>query len=412
MQPLGPVRLSNAVLTLPRASALISNWQVGQIVAATVASRPQSGHVTLRIGNQLVQAQTANTGLQQGQKLELQIVDLGRVPSLRVLTTGASDAVRTALRSALPRQQPVSTVLAELVRITARPADTQPAVANMARTVLARVPQQTQLTNSEGLRQAVRDSGHFLESRIASSTDAPPDLSRDLKANLLRLLNVLRQSAANIGPENKAQPQQNSPARQSTPSGPAADGRNVPPAAARNLAPGQATSHAARPVAATTDATPLPRLNLVEQTEASLARIRVNQLSSTTPERPLTPEWLLEIPVRRGEQLDTWHFHIQQDADGTGDDQTTDRNWSVVLRFNLPGMGPMEARVGLSGDTVSTIFAAEQENILPVLEEHFPHLRSRLEEQGLDVAHLACHQGDISLPMPSTESGGLVDEKA
>ena len=72
----------------------------------------------------------------------------------------------------------------------------------------------------------------------------------------------------------------------------------------------------------------------------------------------------------------------------------------------------MEARVGLSGDTVSTTFVAEQENILPVLEAHLPHLRSRLEEQGLDVAHLTCHQGESTLPMPLTESGGLVDEKA
>ena len=92
---------------------------------------------------------------------------------------------------------------------------------------------------------------------------------------------------------------------------------------------------------------------------------------------------------------------------GNGVGQPDAHNGQVKRR-----LAPMEARVGLCGDIVSTIFVAEQEAIVPVLEQHLPHLRSRFIEQGLDVAHLACHQGESDLPTPSTGRGGLVDEKA
>lgn len=411
MQPSGPVRLSNAIVTLPRATALISNWQVGQIIAATVASDSRSGQVSLRIGNQFVQARTTGAGLSHGQKLDLQVVELGRIPSLRILTPGSSDAVRAALRSALPRQQPVSGLLSELVRIAAQPAGLKPAVADATGKLLARSATQSQLTNPEGLRQAIRDSGHFLESRLAGATGTAPGLSRDMKANLLRLLSALRQSSASIAPEfssPRGQPRPTAPAGQTATQ---TDNRSTPAPAAKQPAANQAPAPAPRSGMDTGARVPVPKPGLIEHTEAALARIRVNQLSSTAPERPLTPDWLLEIPVRRGEQFDTWSFQIQQHPDSQARDGVTESRWSVVLRFELPGSGPMEARIGLVGDTVSTTFIAEQDATLPVLKTHFSHLQDRLENQGLSVARLECFPGAIKPPLPPGARSGLVDEQ-
>src|SRR5690606_2967357 len=58
----------------------------------------------------------------------------------------------------------------------------------------------------EGLRQALRDSGLLLESKLArpglSGRLAAPsgELARDFKANLLRLIQVVREHTANSAP--------------------------------------------------------------------------------------------------------------------------------------------------------------------------------------------------------------------
>ena len=414
MHPTGPIGPSKSVLFLTRADALSRNWQVGQIVAATVTSRPQSGQVTLRIGIEQVQAQPGNLKLQPGQKLELQVVELGRVPSLRVIRTERPDPVRAALRSALPRQQPLSNLFSQLVQLLARPANTSPVVVEIARSLIARLPDHRQLSSAEGLRQALRDSGLLLESRLASHRRPKPDLSQDLKANLLRLIDALRNLAANIGPE-KARPGPDPSLTRPLPPAPMpASGQttksdlaqveraptgNVRESPGRVLLPAPAGQAAAR-------------LDLAEQAESALARMRVNQLSSLNQDRPVSPEWLVELPVRRGEQIDTWQLHVRRDGTAEQGNNSPDHGrWSAVLQFDLPNLGAMEARVNLTGETISSVFIAETEGAVPVVEKHLPHLRSRLEALGLEVARLGCRQGKSSTPPRAAQSGSLLDEQ-
>jgi flagellar hook-length control protein FliK len=72
----------------------------------------------------------------------------------------------------------------------------------------------------------------------------------------------------------------------------------------------------------------------------------------------------------------------------------------------------MEARVNLTGETISSVFIAEAQAAVPVVEKHLPHLRSRLEALGLEVARLGCHQGESSSPPHAAQSGSLLDEQA
>ena len=414
MHPTGPIGPSKSVLILTRADTLVRNWQVGQIVAATVTSRPQSGHVTLRIGIQQVQAQAGNINLQQGQRLELQVVELGRVPSLRVIGTVRPDPVRAALRSALPRQQPLSTLFSQLAQLLAKPASISPVVAEVARNLIARLPDHRQLSSAEGLRQALRDSGLLLESRLASHGRRTPDLTQDLKANLLRLIDALRNLAANIGPEktrpgphpnlSRPLPPAAMPASAPTTQAelarlPGTPARNVPESPGRDLLPAPASQA-------------VPRLDLAEQVESALARIRVNQLSSLNQDRAAASEWLVELPARRGDQIDTWQLQVRRDdTSKQGDNRPNDGRWSAILQFDLPNLGAMEARVNLTDETISSVFIAECEGAVAVVEKHLPHLRSRLEALGLEVARLGCRQGEASTQPRAAQSGSLLDEQ-
>jgi hypothetical protein len=154
------------------------------------------------------------------------------------------------------------------------------------------------------------------------------------------------------------------------------------------------------------------RADLLMQTEAALTRIHLNQLASLPKEgeRRLV-EWLFDIPVRRGEDIDLWSARLFRDADRSN--ENTDRPqplWSVQLAFDLPGLGPVQAQISLRGETVSTHFRAAQPETLPLLQAHLHELRRAMQAAGLDVDVIECRAGRI--PEESRPNRGpLIDEQ-
>ena len=413
MPSTGPIVPYKPASSLTTGDVLTRNWRVGQILAATVTSRSPSGEATLRIGTQQVQAQAGNINLYAGQRLELQVVALGHVPALRLIKTDPPDPVRVALRNALPCQRPLSHLFSQLAQLLTRPGNASPMVLEMARNLIGRLPDYRQLSSTEGLRRTLCNSGLLLESRLASNSTPQADLTQDLKANLLRLIDALRNLAATITPA-RARPgsglSRSSAAAQSSASAGTTKSDSAPP---QRILSGEVREPAGRVLLAAAGVQPLPSLDLVEHAESALARIRLNQLSSLNQDRSLSAEWLVEVPVRRGEQIDTWQLHLRRDGTGKQDNnKPAEDKWSAVLQFVLPNLGSMEVRVKLAGETISTAFVAETDATVPVLEKHLPHLRCRLEALGLKVMHLGCHQGASSTAPSVAQRSSLLDEQA
>jgi flagellar hook-length control protein FliK len=155
------------------------------------------------------------------------------------------------------------------------------------------------------------------------------------------------------------------------------------------------------------------RTDLLQQAEAALARIQLHQLAALPREgeRGLL-EWLFELPIRRGEDIDLWSMRVF--AEHRQKQQETRQqtpNWSVQLAFDLPGLGPMQVQLQLAGEQVSTRFWAEHQDTLPLLREHMHELRQALSEAGLDVGELECQPG----PRPAVKTSNnqaLIREKA
>ena len=114
------------------------------------------------------------------------------------------------------------------------------------------------------------------------------------------------------------------------------------------------------------------RLDLLQQTEAALGRIHLNQLASLPREAEhRLVEWLFDIPVRRGDTIDLWSARVYRDSDD--ESQQRDRptvQWRVQLAFDLPGLAPMQAQISLQGESVATRFWATEASTLPLLREH------------------------------------------
>ncbi|VAW77046.1 hypothetical protein MNBD_GAMMA15-1048 [hydrothermal vent metagenome] len=136
---------------------------------------------------------------------------------------------------------------------------------------------------------------------------------------------------------------------------------------------------------------------LLRQTEAALARVQLHQLASQPrdAERSLL-EWLLELPVRRGDEIDLWSMRIAREKqENAAEKQKPQRRWSVQLAFDLPGLGPVQAQVTLNGEQVSTRFWTGNEEALPLFQEHLQELHNMLGNVGLEVGELDCVPGSI-----------------
>lgn len=182
-----PQLANTATLTI-KAPPEIRNWQVGTILQAVTKSPSQNGQVTLQLGGQTLEAKTP-VPLQAGQPLTLEVIKQGQLPLLRILPS-ATNITEQAMRQALPRQDSLTPLLANLTQLTAgTPRETLPATLLQAmRSFLKILPESRQLTSAEGLRRSLQNSGIFLESRLRSASgSSTPALQQDLKAGLLRL---------------------------------------------------------------------------------------------------------------------------------------------------------------------------------------------------------------------------------
>jgi len=464
--------LAAATRTLP------GQWQVGQLLQATV-TESRTGKVLLAVGNRQISAETS-LALQKGQQLTLQVRSLGEQPVLKITASQGESPINSAIRLLLPKQGPIPPLLATMGQLAQSSNPSVPSIINeLIRSVVKQMPDIQTAATPQGLKKAVSESGVFLERQLLRQHEQPfrpMFIDSDFKANLLRLVQLVRQwpgssgqtttnaphsapaaSATGAHPppapagsaERGAAAQTTVPASadqiqrtvQASVSGKAATATAPPPVSTATL---QATAGAAAGTGGTAPSSlptgalapplrgsmPVPqpavqgslallarvadfRTDLLQQVEAALARIQLHQLAALPREgeRGLL-EWLLEVPIRRGDDIDLWSMRIF--AEHRQQQHEVRRqlpSWSVQLAFDLPGLGPIQAQVQLAGEQVSTRFWAEQQDTLPLLREHMHELRQALSDAGLDVDQLECQPG----PRPAVKSTGnqaLIREKA
>jgi hypothetical protein len=487
MEPSGPTSGIPQTL-LNRLQPVSPHWQLGQRLQATVLEN-SAGKILLTTGNRQLSA-ASSLPFEPGQVLTLQVDSLGEQPVLRVVAALQESASALAVRTLLPRYGLTTPLLANLSQLATATgsAPLPPVIGEIARSLVRQLPDIAAMSTPQGVRAAIRNSGSFLEHHLALAAapkaPVPVSFDSDFKANLLRLLQLVRNWPG-------GDPTSSTPATARPGRGPAAPGAGVgattlppptvtgnrpatpgaatdgtpatpppaappstvqraldsaglalPPRAAATLStaaataagattpasgPANATGNAPPPFAGVVPTPQAPvqatiellnrlghlRLDLLQQTEAAVARIHLNQLASLPREAEhRLVEWLFDIPVRRGDAIDLWSARIYRDADDKtqGAAQTT-AQWRIQLAFDLPGLGPMQAQVSLRGERVSTHFWATEAATLPLLRQHLHELRRGMLAVGLEVGEIDCQQGTI----PESASGPpdpLINEKA
>ena len=368
-----------------------------------VSGTPDSrigGDAILRVGtgNFPVRSQIS---LQAGQQINLQVAQitpkilLSVIPPNGPASAASPNALTTHLLQLQPRQGGLPTLFAALNLASQSSAlhRAPSKVKGLIDRLVSSLASRSEIIQANGLRQAFGNSGLFLEARLSASRDGRhPSVDRDFKANLLKLINRLANtpSADRNGLTSRL-------LTDTPPPLPHRDARPMP-----------------QPRAQINEASAL-NPDSIQQTlrqlgEAALARLTLHQLSAAQHTQDGRSCWLVEIPVRWGEQLDLLHMRIE--AERHGSKRNKHNRWKVKLALDLPGLGALQIHVSTGENQVSSVFWAEQKSTANLLREKIPQLRDALENRGLKPSTLVCREGSPTPEPVDSEVRHLLDTQA
>lgn len=423
---------SSQATTLRLSPAL---FQIGQMLEVVVAKIEGNQTLLLQLLNPIVDEKGQRINLQlrasmpypikQGQQLSVQVKSLNQgQPVLNIVRTqDAQTSIQTHLQNALATQRPTAPLFANLAELH------QPAphkvlqslpqdVRERIQTLWHSLPEPVQLQKAHGLKQALLHTGPFLESQLANlalpGTRSFP--ATDVRTGLLRLANAIRaqlQAQANElavtqGKQSTATTVSTSATASLTQTAEAPQ-----PSMKTSIEQQQAQLKPPHPNVPQSQSRAQPTVinmgteqmldELLRQTEGGLARILSQQLQAHSSD-PQRPNWMMELPVRHENGVDIFDLRIQREPDKeAAAGEQAKHQWTVMLAFDLEGMGPVRVQVTLLNEEISTFWWAEDPATVDMFHKHIGILQTRLKTVGLDVNQLDCQCG-----IPSTEKSSLV----
>jgi Flagellar hook-length control protein FliK len=399
-------------LTIAASLPVVSKtWQVGQILQAIVQGRDQQGRLEIKIGNNTLTA-TSPKVYQVGQTLKLQVVDMGETLVLQNLepgrTTTKKPLVEQLLRHALPKQGKLQTLVKSLnqlvpnLKVAAQdlPVLPKPLVKHLVDTQSV-LPAREQVVNPQTLKQTIKDSGLFMEAKLAATlpqsdkaADIPPSsvVKTDLKAKLIGLIHVIEQSLQ-VKKENmtiaaKTPVQTNVKLFEQNP---------VQNSAQKN-------------VQTSIESKTFDLLELRQIVESAIARIQVNQSQAIVTEERPTPVWIIDLPIM-DEQLENMAELKIQYEDTQMQTQEPTRKWSVNLTLDIAPLGKIHVHLNLLGEELSSSIWAEQTLTNRLIKQNLPNLEKRLQQSGLNVIALKQHPMNQQDPIRTQQHSPLLSTK-
>lgn len=303
------------------------------------------------------------------QRMHIQLVNLGNTPELRILplTTETETVMPRALRELLPKQADIDDLIRFWELSSRTPSSRLPDSVRFAMEYLtAALPEKEQLFTADGLQKTLRDSGRFLEAKLAAQlTSDTLFLGIDLKARLLQLLAAIRASVPRTAEEI-----------------------SVSTFSDYTLAPDGVLS-AQSPLQIENDGF-LPEMVLLERlalkTEGALAKITVDQLASQ-PQDNGAVSLQLTIPFSAGNYQDNAKLFITSDHSETCNETLTS-SWTATIELQPPGIGTFNARIVWNGSSIEATLWSDQEETGALMRSHCELLRARLEQAGLEARNV------------------------
>ncbi len=276
--------------------------------------------------------------------------------------------------------QTIQNTLATAIAAGAPPTASEARLLPAMNRLIELTPPAVRLTSPDSLNRHIQQSGLWLEAMLAQGvrTNTSGTAAQDLKAQLLRVAEHLRQSAETRSP--------------------------LPTPAAATPAPPAPTTAGLPPTGA-----------LAGLIEGMLKRITTLQLHSLQPstqgDDESHPRWFFELPFRSPQGLHSLAGQLQHEA---GRPPERAEGWTLVLDLDLQALGPTRVALALRDERVSVHFTAERPETAQRLRAGTPELHQRLAGRDLTVGSLSVREGQVEPQDPAslTLRDGLLDERA
>lgn len=385
------------------------DWKVSQLLDAIITKITDK---QLFLNIQGIKANTlkpTNIDLHIGDTLKLQIEQLKPMPQFRVIRfqtlTNVNVQSDTSRKLTLDSNQ-TAALFKNISFVANRPAlrpsplaaDTNAAV----RDLVKQLPSVINLKTASQVKNQLQNSGLFIESKIKNkilssiqhmqinkissnkvNVNIKPVLENDLRVQLHRIANLIRTQPTTTKhiPTQANPPTHNKVAAQQT---------SRIPTEQVSL---QNITH--REEAMQT---------FLRQIDSSLTHMQHTQLQTLNESQAGRPVWLMELPVKNGQDIDLFELRIEQDEKAQADGERK-KIWNVTLKFDLDGLGKIKAHITMQNDVISAQFYSEKTEVLGLFQKNFDLLRNKLSCNGLNVGSIECARANLnSKPQPDNTS--------
>lgn len=340
------------------------------------------------------------------------------------------------IRQLLPQQPVAKTNLDGLVQAHQKRTLPEPVMKEF-RQLLQHVIDKPALVKPDAFRQAIQNSGVFLEKQLLTKPSAS---NNDFKANLGRLITVLESVIAKtnkvVSSESKIDlktlpkeiqsaltvlakaPQDLSKLPAQIQTALAATGKT--PTQLLSVLIANLNSLTAASDETKTQQTTLTQLitkpdilidklpvqtkvltaelmvlrELLREVEGVHAKIQFNQLAMLKdPDSPTTPNvWLLDLPLKDKNRLDMLQVHIEQHSRNNEEDED---DWHVQLTLDTRNLGPLQATINMCAENVNVMLCAQWPESAALLADNMTLLNDQLTKLGVTINNLSCRCGEV-----------------
>ncbi len=374
------IQTLNAEKTPQRSSSIALRFQIDQISAKTVTGKLLPVHA--KAAEIPKNNDTVTLELDQIEGLKKQAVKSGqqilltfdpkRPKPLQYLKTPKAtpqtdtQRIQHSIREYLPRQQSAPVLLQELshqIKHIEQQKSVPERLKQIARQILLLLPKPAQLSNPAILKQQLRDSGIYLESKVFGSHSTQPAIDNDFKLKLLQLSEQITRHLEVDKPQPLAE-QDRDLFRQ-----------------------------------------------LQQKSSQVLARIIMDQINSLPKEEGNKQVWLLELPFLNQGKPDKVRLEIEQQAeqDKTSEDM---QKWAVNITVSPPGLGTVYCRLNCVGQVVNTRFWSDRPATADKISHFLDILKQQLNAKGVTTGIMTVQAGKPDHVDPSRQPHQLINEKA
>lgn len=371
------------------------------------------------------QLTNAPSDLKVGQNLNLEIVKTGTTPEFKIIPAGNNipeAKVAEFIKQFLPKHEASPIFLNQLIKDLPQLMKNESvpqALKDIAVKIVQNLPPKEQLITSQGLKQAIVNSGLFLEAKLPAQAELIKELPQLIKNESVpqSLQRIAAEILQNL---TQKQPLLNSPGIEQPPNSKPIPGAELTPLklnptdAADNtpkagslgdsgLIAGDFKANLLKFVQALKQEIthqgeqPLNQVdldllkNLQHKTENTVAKLVLDQLMSLPKEDNPKQLWIIDIPFIDRQQAESVRIEVQQDKENK--QQSGNGDWSVNITITPPELGAIHCMVSYRNDVINTFFKSQNTQTAELIKHNLDYLKNQLEESGLKTGQMDAHDG-------------------